>query len=80
MCITLNEAYMSAANRGSKNLYIFKSKYISFTGKKNFFGMSFLLFLGLQIYEAIAAIFWQSSSYAFKLCSHIFMIFEVKLE
>ena len=34
--------------------------------KKQIFLVSFLLFfLRLQIYEAIAAIFWQSASYAF---------------
>ena len=40
----------------------------------------FTFFFGLPIYESIAAIFWQSASYVFKICSHIFMIFEVKLE
>ena len=33
--------------------------------KRQFFGLSFLLFFfRLQIYEAMAAIFWQSASYA----------------
>ena len=58
MCVTLHEGYLRAANRGSKNLTDFKSKYnLSFFNEKtNFFGLSFLLFfLRLQIYEAIAA-------------------------
>ena len=33
--------------------------------KDEFFWSLLLIFLRLQIYEAIAAIFWQSSSYAF---------------
>ena len=37
--------------------------------KTNFFGLSFLLFLRLQIYEAIAAIFWQSASYVLSLAN-----------
>ena len=44
----------------------FKSKYnrSTFNEKTNFFGLSFLLFFfGLPIYEPIAAIFWQSTSY-----------------
>ena len=36
--------------------------------RRMFFGLSFLLFfLRLQIYEAIAAIFWQSASYVLKI-------------
>ena len=63
VCVTLNEGYLRADNRGSKNYTDFKSKYniSGFNEKKNFFGLSFLLsfllfFLRLQIYEAIAAI------------------------
>ena len=64
MCITLNEGYLSAANRDSKKFYRFSIKISAFNGKANFFGLSFLLFfLGLQIYEAIAAFFRQSASY-----------------
>ena len=53
----------------------------------------FYCFFRLPIYESIAAIFWQSASYVYnskdlncigalslKICSHILMIFEVKLE
>ena len=43
--------------------------------KTNFFGLSFLLlFLRMQIYEAIAAIFWQSSSYVSFYLSHDFVL------
>ena len=61
VCVTLNEGYLRAANRGSKKVYRFLIKiwHISL----NFFGLSLLIFLRLQIYEAIAAIFWQSASY-----------------
>ena len=34
----------------------------------NFFGLSFLLFFRLPIYESIAAIFWQSASYVSFFC------------
>ena len=42
----------------------FKSKYnrSAFNEKTNFFGLSFLLFFRLPIYESIAAIFWQYAS------------------
>ena len=41
-----------------------------------FFGLSYLLFfLRLQIYEAIAAIFWQSASYVFLTYSTIGYIY-----
>ena len=33
--------------------------------KKEFFWFFLIIFLTLQIYEAIAAIFWQSASYVF---------------
>ena len=64
MCVTLN--YLRAANRGSKKFILIFNQNITsaFNEKSNFFGLSVLLFfLGLQIYEAIAAIFWQSASY-----------------
>ena len=65
VCVTLNEGYLRAVNRGSKNLYGFSIKIynIAFNEKTNFFGLSFYCFLRLQIYGAIAAIFWQSASY-----------------
>ena len=43
--------------------------------KKNFFGLSFLLFFRLLIYEFIAAIFWKSAGYVFKFAlpfHHVF--------
>ena len=70
MCVTLNEGYLRSANRGSNNLYrFFLSKYnrSAFNEKTNFFGLSFLLFFRLPIYESIAAIFWQSASYVIRL-------------
>ena len=69
VCFILNEGYLRSANRGSNNFYRFLIKIYNksaFNEKTNFFGLSFLLFfLRLQIYEAIAAIFWQSASYVF---------------
>ena len=63
VCVTLNEGYLTAANRGSKIYTYFKSKYniSAFNEKTNFFVCRFYYFLRLQMYEAIAAIFWQSA-------------------
>ena len=48
VCVTLNEGYLRAANRGSKNLYRFFNQNIynisAFNKTTNFFGLSFLLF------------------------------------
>ena len=46
MCVTLNEGYLRAANRGSKNVYrfIIKIYYISIERKDDFFVLSLLLF------------------------------------
>ena len=47
VCVTLNEGYQRAANRGRKNLYGFfnQNKNISaLNEKKNFFGLSFYCF------------------------------------
>ena len=68
MLVTLNEGYLRAVNRGSKNLYrFFKSKFnISAFNEKMIFSVCLLYcFFRLQIYEAIAAMFWQSSSYVY---------------
>ena len=66
MCATLNEGYLRAANRGSNNLYTFLIKIEhSQPSVKSLFLVCFLLFLRLQIYGAIAAIFWQTARYVF---------------
>ena len=69
MLVTLIEGYLRAANRHCDKLYRFINqnltsqplmKRISFF----FFGLSFFyLLFESQIYEAIAAIFWQFASY-----------------
>ena len=62
MCVTLNEGYLRAANRGSNNLCRFLTKILhSQHSMKRLFLV--YCFFRLQIYEAIAAIFWQSASY-----------------
>ena len=66
VCVTLNEGYLRAANNGSKNLYRFLIKLYNksaFIEKTNFLVCLFYCFFRLQIYEAIAAIFWQFASY-----------------
>ena len=66
MCVTLNEGYQRAANRGSKNLYGFFNQnktYQPSMKRRIFLVCLFTVFLRLQIYEVIAAIFWQSASY-----------------
>ena len=75
------------SSRGSETFFALKNnllwiKLISFIGGgDNFYQLnSVYFFLRLKIYKAIAAIFWQSASFVFKICSHIFIIFEVKLE
>ena len=47
VCVTLNEGYLRSANRGSKNVYRFYSKYniSAFNEKTNFFALSFTDFL-----------------------------------
>ena len=63
-CVTLNESYLRAANRGSKYFTDFNPNITCQPSmKRRIFGS---VFLRLQIYEAIAAIFWQSASYVFK--------------
>ena len=68
MCVTRNDGYSTAANRGSKNLEIFNLM-ITFHSsmKRRFLWSGFFAFffsiLRLQIYKAIAAIFLQSASY-----------------
>ena len=63
VCVTLNEGYLRAADRGSRNFY--QNIIYQPSMKRRFFSLSFLLFLRLQICEAIAAVFWQSASYVF---------------
>ena len=67
VCVTLNEGYLRAANRGSKNLYRFLIKiYLTYQPsikRRIFLGCRFYCFFILQIYEAFAAIFWQSARY-----------------
>ena len=66
MCVTLNEGYLRAANRGSKNIQILNQNIASQPSMEKLkFWSFFYCFLRLQIYEAIAAIFWQSASYVF---------------
>ena len=50
MCVTLNEGYLRAANRGSKTYADFKSKYniAAFNEKVNFFGLFFSVFLNCR--------------------------------
>ena len=54
----------------------------AFNEKTIFLICFFTVFFRMQIYEAIAAIFWQSASYVvfLKIFSLTFMMFEVKLE
>ena len=49
----------------AKSYTDYSSKYniSAFNEKTNFFGLFFYCFFRLQIYEAIAANFWQSASY-----------------
>ena len=48
----------------------------AFNEKTNIFGLSFLLFFyRLQIYEAIAAIFWQSASYVYWFAANLWTRF-----
>ena len=51
----------------AKSYLDFYSKFniSAFNEKANFFRLSLTVFWRLQIYKAIAAIFWQSSSYVF---------------
>ena len=63
VCVTLNEGYLRAANRESKKLQIFNQN-IPYqpSMKRRFFLVRLLLFIRLQSYRGIAAIFWQSAS------------------
>ena len=62
-CVTLTEYDLRAAIRSINGIYrISKSSNISAFNELNFF----LVLLRLQIYEAIAGIFWQSTSYVLK--------------
>ena len=56
----------------------FKSKYniSAFNEKTNFFGLSFYCFFRLQIYEAIAAICWQSASYVLDFSLEGFFVWD----
>ena len=57
MCATLNEGYLRAANRGSKNIQIFNQN-ITYqpSMKRQMVSVSFFYcFLRLQVYKAIAA-------------------------
>ena len=45
----------------------------AFNEKTNFFGLPLLIFLGLQIYEGIAAIFWQSAAMFVRCFHNIFL-------
>ena len=65
MCVTLIEGYSRAANRsGIRRKKFLIENLISHHLIERIFGLFLSLsFLGAQIYEAIAAIFWQSASY-----------------
>ena len=67
LCVTLNEGYLRASNRGSRNVYRFFDRNITYQPsiKRRTFLSFFITFLRLQIYKAIAAIFLQSASYVF---------------
>ena len=67
--VTLIEGYLRAANSNCNKLYRFLSNTnTSALNEKNtfvFWSVFFTFLLRLQIYEAIAAIFWQFASYVF---------------
>ena len=44
--------------------------------KRVFLSVFFTVFLRLQIYESIAAIFWQSASYVYTLATHVIIMHE----
>ena len=69
VCVTLNEGYLRPANSGSNNIQIFNQNITDQPSMKRptFLGLSFYCFLWLQIYEAIAAIFWQSANFVLLL-------------
>ena len=72
VCVTLNEGYLRAADRGSKNLYRFLIKIYnkSASNEKTIFLVRlFYCFLRLPIYKSIASIFWQSASYVYYFSS-----------
>ena len=59
MCVTLIEGYLRLASRAAISYADASSKYnIPAFNEKDRFFVLFTLFLRLQIYEAIAGIFW----------------------
>ena len=68
--------------REQQKLTDFISKYniSTFNEKTNFLVCLFSVFFRLQIYEAIAAIFWQSASYVCNFKTYFLNLFEVELE
>ena len=66
LLVTLNEGYLRAAKRQQKLIQIFNQNLTYQPSmKRRFLLVCLYCFLRLQIYEAIAAIFWQYSSYVY---------------
>ena len=67
MCVTLNEGYLRAANRGSKNFTDFYSKYniSAFNEKTTFLVCLLLFFWDCRSTKQSAAIFSKPASYVF---------------